>query len=119
MSGHSYNSCLAKGLNSKVSLFEALVTRRTYPRCLVYDIHKDYNSITTSNDEKHSRRLVWRWGHKGDNWKMFGFVKMHLGDQLAATGLEVAKEIAAEEAYVDNHIFNLLHSDHGYTRTNT
>ena len=28
---------------------------------------------------------------------MFSFVKMHFCDQLAATGLEVAKEIAADE----------------------
>ena len=34
MSGHSYNSCLDKGHNSKASLFKVLITWRTYPRCL-------------------------------------------------------------------------------------
>ena len=85
----------------------------------MYDIHKAYNSVFTGDAEKHARRLVWRWGREDDEWTTFGFVKMHFGDQPAATGLEVAKEIAAEEGrsidedtaskmkkggYVDDHI---------------
>ena len=97
MSGHSYNSCLAKGPNSIASLFEVLNTWRTYPDCLVYDIHKAYNSIHTGDDEKHARRIVWRWGDEDSDWITYGFNKMHFGDTPAATGLQVAKEISAEE----------------------
>ena len=41
-------------------------------------------------------------GTQRRNWKTFVFAKMHFGDQPAATGLEVAKEIAAEEGKVIN-----------------
>lgn len=96
-SGHSYNSCLAKGPNSIASLFGVLVTWRTYPDCLVYDIHKAYNAIVTGEEEKHARRLVWRWGKEDQDWSTYAFVRMHFGDVPAAAGLQVAKELVAQE----------------------
>ena len=53
--------------------------------------------LSTGDDKKHLRLLVQRCECEGDDWKISVFVKIYFGDQPVATGLEVAKEIAAEE----------------------
>ena len=47
-SGVSYNNMLPKGPNSLVPLIEALVTWRVYPRVIMWDYSKCYNSVKTT-----------------------------------------------------------------------
>ena len=115
-SGVSYNDLLPKGPNSLVSLFEALIRWRSYQQCVVWDITKAYNTIVTFEEERHARRLVWRWGDKTTPWSTFGIDRMHFGDKCAMCGLqngiklvadagrEIDQEAAKmlEKAYVDD-----------------
>ena len=63
---------------------------------VVWDLAKAYNSIHTTADEMHARRLVWRWGEFGTEWEIYSFVRMAFGDRPAAAGLEVGKVMVAE-----------------------
>ena len=96
-SGHSFNSILAKGPNSIQPLFNILVMFRTYEEVVVWDIHKAYNVMETTDKELHCRRLVWRWGQQDQDWKTYGFTKVHFGDLPAAPLLELTKKAAVEE----------------------
>ena len=94
--GTSYNDCQAKGPNSLVPLFRALITFRSYKNVVVWDLSKAYNQVKTFLEELHCRRLVWRWGNGEEEWKIYGFLAMHFGDRCAGCGLEVAKEMVAD-----------------------
>ena len=94
--GVSYNDLLPKGPNSLVPLFEALIRWRSYEQCVVWDITKAYNTVVTFPEEKHARRLLWRWGNKNAPWSTFGIDRMHFGDRPAMCGLENAKVLVAD-----------------------
>ena len=94
--GVSYNDLLPKGPNSLVPLFEALLRWRSYQQCVVWDITKAYNTIVTFEEERHARRLVWRWGDKSAPWSTFGIDRMHFGDKCAMCGLQNGIKLVAE-----------------------
>ena len=86
----SYNDLLPKGPNSLEPLLVALVQWRAYKHCCVWDLTKAYNTVKTFEEEKHMRRLVWRWGDTSSPWTVYGIDAMHFGDRCATCGLKVA-----------------------------
>ena len=61
-----------------------------------YDLSKAYNTMRTGPRERHLRRFVWRFS-EDDDWQDFAFDCVHFGDCCAATQLEVAKDMVADE----------------------
>ena len=66
-----------------------------YPSIVVWDYSKCYNSVRTTETERHLRRFIWRFEGE-DTWRVFAIDRMHFGDRPAAIGLEVAKRLVAE-----------------------
>merc|ERR1711867_103934 len=85
----------AQGANMLVPLLQALITWRTYKEVVIWDYVKAYNTIRTFVEDLHMRRLVWRFSPE-DPWTTYGVNRMHFGDRLATTGLEVAKRKVAD-----------------------
>ena len=93
--GVSFNDLVAKGPNSLIPLLEVATSWRQYPRVCVWDYKKCYNSVFTTEKEKHLRRFVWRFEGETE-WRVFAIDRMHFGDKPAAIGLDVAKKLVAE-----------------------
>ena len=86
---HSLNSILAKGPNMLSDPYKIMIRFRTYLKGLNSDVTKAYYQMFTGLLEKHVRRVVWRYGVKGDQWKIFGYLCVSFGDTPAAALLEV------------------------------
>ena len=89
-SGISFNDLLPKGPNALVPLLQALITWRTYEEVVIWDYSKAYNTVWTFTEKMHMRRLVWRFNPMAP-WTTYGVNRMHFGDRVATTRLEVAK----------------------------
>ena len=89
ISGMTLNELMAKGPNVLSSLWDTLLRFRSYRRGAIGDITKAYQSILTGMLEKHLRRVVWRFGKKGEPWRIFGFMVVTFGDRQAAVILEI------------------------------
>ena len=94
-SGISLNDCIPKGPNSLRSLFQCIITFRSYTHVVVFDLSKAYQSMYTGEQEKHLRRIVWRF-NPTDPWETYGFLRVTYGDRIAACALEVAKGLIFE-----------------------
>ena len=94
--GRSLNSCLAAGPNSLNPMLDVLMRFRCYCCGMQYDLSKAYNTMRTGVKERHLRRFVWRFS-EDDDWEDYAFDVVHFGDRCAATQLEVAKDLAADE----------------------
>ena len=94
-SGVSLNDCLPKGPKSIRSLFQCIITFRSYTHVVVFDLSKAYQSMFTGEMEKHLRRIVWRFNPE-DPWETYGFLRVTYGDRIAACALEVAKDLIFE-----------------------
>ena len=93
--GISLNDCLPKGPKSIRPLIECITTFRSYPHVVVFDLSKAYQSMYTGLQEKHLRRIVWRFNPE-DPWETYGFLRVTYGDRIAACALEVAKKLIFE-----------------------
>ena len=94
-SGVSLNDCIPKGPNSIKSLLGCIITFRSETHVVVFDLSKCYQQMHTGKQEKHLRRIVWRFS-SSDMWSTFGFVRVTYGDRIAACALEVAKKLIFE-----------------------
>ena len=94
-SGVSLNDCIPKGPNSIKSLLGCIITFRSYPHVVVFDLSKCYQQMFTGEKEKHLRRIVWRF-NTNEYWKTFAFLRVTYGDRIAACALEVAKKLILE-----------------------
>jgi hypothetical protein len=81
---------LAKGPMVLNDIWARLFRFRAYTKGLVGDLSKAYYSMKTGELEKHVQRIVWRWGRKDKDWRVFNFVTVSLGDRLAATLLTIS-----------------------------
>ena len=87
-SGVSLNDCLPKGPKSIRSLFQCIITFRSYTFVVVFDLSKAYQSMFTGEREKYLRLIEWRFDQT-DSWKTYGFLRVTYGDRIAACALEV------------------------------
>ena len=76
-------------------MLQALITWRTYEEVVIWDYAKAYNTVWTFAEEMHMRRLVWRFDPTAP-WTTYRVDRMHFGDRVAATGLEVSKRKVAD-----------------------
>ena len=93
--GVSLNDCIPKGPNSIKSLLGCMITFRSYPHIVVFDLSKCYQQMFTGEKEKHLRRIVWRFT-SSESWRTYGFMRVTYGDRIAACALEVAKKLILE-----------------------
>ena len=85
---------------------------------MAFDLSKAYQTIRTTEVEKHLRRLIWRFDDD-ENWRVFAFDRLQFGDRpaacflmlvikhLAEMGREIDEEAAArieEDSYVDDFL---------------
>ena len=63
---YSLNECLAKGPNSLNSMLDISLRFRCHKQALVSDLTKAYNALKTGLEEKHLRRIVWRFDPNED-----------------------------------------------------
>ena len=94
--GTSLNLCLAAGPNSLNSMLGVILRFRCREIGLQYDLSKAYNSMRTGLKERHLRRFVWKSSDESD-WEDYAFDVVHFGDRCAASQLEVAKDLIADE----------------------
>ena len=88
--GISLNSILAKGPKVLNDMFEILVRFRVYLKALISDVSKAYYMLLTGELERHVRRVVWRYGESGTDWRIFGFLTVGMGDRPAACLMEIS-----------------------------
>ena len=62
----------------------------------MYDLKHAYNMIRTTENEKHLRRVLYRFNSEQD-WQEFAFHRVAFGNLIAALTLEVAKTLIAEK----------------------
>ena len=86
---YSLNSILAKGPNLLTDPYKIMLRFRTYLKGLNSDVTKAYYQMFTGLTEKHVRRVVWRYGDRDADWKIFGYLCVSFGDTPAAALLEV------------------------------
>ena len=95
--GLSPNECMGKPPNALSSLLVVFLRWRTKEVSLVLDLTKAYQSIRTPGLlEQSVRRFVWRWGDTEAEWKIYCWLVVTFGDQLASLILELVKNRAAE-----------------------
>ena len=94
--GLSLNDMMCKGPNVLLDIWELLVRFRCYTVALVSDITKAYHSLKTGLLEMHLRRVVWRHGVQGAEWKVYGFLVVAFGDRQAAVLLHIAIRMTCE-----------------------
>ena len=102
--GISVNDMWPKGPNSLTPLITCVVHWRSSKRVVVWDLSKCYQRIWTPGPhtgtpltrERHCRRLIWRFGKKGEKFIIFGFNVVTYGDRPASTILEVVKRLMNE-----------------------
>ena len=116
--GISVNSILMKGPNVLTNQFEVLSRWRNYEEALCSDLTKAYYSMRTGELEMHIRRVVWRFGKKGDKWRHFGYRTVSFGDKPAGVYLDIVvtrtadlssdiDPIAAEKIKTDRYVDDL------------
>ena len=102
--GISINECWPKGPNSLKPLLSCIVYFRSSKRVIVWDLSKCYQRMFTPgahtkhlhSRERHCRRIIWRFGNKDVEFKIYGFNVVTYGDRPASTILEVVKRIMVE-----------------------
>ena len=94
--GVSPNDVWIKGPNSLNDMFGILIRYREHKFALVGDIKKMYNTIHTTEPEKHMRRLLWRFGNVNEKFKTYGVNRVMFGDRPAAAICSVAIRETAE-----------------------
>ena len=100
--GNSVNSITMKGPNPMNDQREVVSTWRCYDEALSSDLTKAYFSMKTGELEMHIRRVVWRYGKTGENWRHFGYCTVSFGDKPAAVFLDlVIKEAASRFKHID------------------
>ena len=87
--GISLNSILPKGPKMLNDCWEVLLRFRSYDYGLISDISKAYYQMLTGELEFHVRRVMWRHGDKTQQWKIYGFRVVSMGDTPAACLLEI------------------------------
>ena len=92
----SLNDMLPKGPNVLKDIWDIFIRHRSYRKSLVSDITKAYHSLLTGLVEKHTRRVVWRFGRRKDRWRVFAFVVVTFGDRPAGVFLEIAIRITCQ-----------------------
>ena len=95
-SGLSLNEVMCKGPNVLSDLWELLLRFRSYRHGLISDVTKAYHSMKTGLLELHLRRVVWRHGDRGADWKVYGFLVVAFGDRQAAVLLQIVIRLTCE-----------------------
>ena len=93
--GTCLNDCLPKGPNCLCDLFKLLLKFRTYEVGMIYDLSKAYHTMKTGIREKFLRLMIWRFSESED-WKIYAYQVMAMGDRPAAAALECAKHKCAD-----------------------
>ena len=94
--GRSLNDILMKGCNTLNDLFGVQLRFRCYLIPIVCDLRKMYNTIKTTPQETHVRRIVYRDLNPQNETETYGIDTVHFGDRPAATIASVALKKTAE-----------------------
>ena len=110
--GNSVNSILMKGPNS-LSDQRAVVSQwRCYEQAISSDVTKAYYAMKTGELEKHIRRVVWRHGKLGEDWKHFAFQTVSFGDKPAGVFLDIVlRKVASKFAHIDPSTAEKINKD--------
>ena len=105
--GTSLNALLPKGPKAISNLLHVLMRFRSTPYTIVADLSKAYNTIRTSEQDMHLRRLLWYRVSdlKDENPKLrtFGMTSVAFGDTPSAYYLELSKMMVSEKLKTDGH----------------
>ena len=81
--GISLNDILVKGPSALNSIHAIMINFRAYPVALVKDVRKFYQSVSASVEDKHLRRVVWRYGSDDSPPQVFTTETVNFGDKPA------------------------------------
>ena len=95
--GKSINDAWVKGPCTLNSLYSTLMTFRSFPTALVYDLSKAYHQVKTTRDEFFQRLCVWKF-EDSDDWQIFGTDCVGMGDGPAGGFLDLTLNRAADMA---------------------
>ena len=122
--GLSLNEILVKGRNDLSSILHNLINFRCGHVGVTGDIAKFYNSVLSQDEDRHLRRVLWRWGDKESNFTQFTTEVVNFGDlpvgRVASCALNMtadrfgggtmAADILKNRRYVDD--FHFVVDDH-------
>ena len=94
--GRSYNDIMMKGPNPNNDLFAIQLRFRCHIAPLVCDLKKMYHSVKTTEQERHTRRIVWRDLDPKKPIETYGIETVTFGDRPAAAIATVALRKTAE-----------------------
>ena len=97
----SINDVWVKGPCTLNPLYETLLTFRSFPVGLVYDLSKAYHQIKTTEDEFFQRLCVWKF-KEDEDWQIYGTDCVGMGDGPAGGFLDLTLNAAAEMAKDDD-----------------
>ena len=83
-----------EGPNQLSDLQEVLLKFQGFETRLLMDLSKAYQALRTGKKEADLRLFLWRNGPE-EEWKIYSYVCVNFGDQIAALCLELAKKITA------------------------
>ena len=110
--GISLNDILMKGPNALNDLFGIQLRFRKHYFAVVADLRKYYQSVQTTEREKHLRRIVWRDMKTSEKVKVYGPETVMFGDRPAAAITSVAIRQTAEiYKHVDELSAQMLQTD--------
>ena len=110
--GPSLNDVLKKGPNGLAPLFNVFVRWRSYEVAMTLDLAKAFHQIKSGKLEKMTRLVVWRHGKTDEKFKVYGNVRMGMGDRPAELGLEISCEKAADIGeHIDEEAAEKLRND--------
>ena len=100
--GNSVNSILMKGPNALSDQRAVVCQWRCYEHALSTDVSKAYYNMRTGELEKHTRRVVWRYGKTDEKWRHWGFQTVSFGDKPAGVFLDIVlRKIAMQFGSID------------------
>ena len=85
-----------KGPSALNDLFGIQLRFRTHAYAIVIDLRKFYQSIRTTDRERHLRRIVWRDFNTDEPVKVYGPTTVMFGDRPAAAITSIAIKETAE-----------------------
>ena len=95
--GLSLNDCLAKGSNDLSRILHNLLGFREGKIGVTADLKKFYNSVLSSAEDRHLRRVLWRFGDKESEFREFTTESVNFGDVCAGRVASCAIIMTAEK----------------------
>ena len=94
--GVSLNDLVSKGSNDLSPILWNLIGFRCGPIGVTADIKKFYNSVLSKDEDRHLRRVVWRWGDKTAEFSQFTTETVNFGDIGAGKTASCALNMTAD-----------------------